>query len=61
MNARKRDLPLSTLYHLPGLDEALSRLLGRDTIVVGYLNTDLVWMNNPQNQQVTDFLDFWGW
>ena len=51
---------MSTLYHHPDLCEALNRLLVRDPIVVGYLNTGVGWMKNPQNQQVTNFLDFFG-
>ena len=60
MKTRKRDLPLSTRYHLPDLGEALNCLPGRYPIVVGGLNTNMGWMKNPQNQQVTNFLDFFG-
>ena len=35
-------------------------LTGRYLIVMGYLNTDIGWTQNPWNQQVADFLDLVG-
>jgi len=41
-------IPLYTLDHLPGLEEAINRFLGRDSIVIGYLNADMGRLQNPQ-------------
>ena len=34
-------LPLANMYRLPDLEEAFNNFLGRDTIVMGDLNTDV--------------------
>ena len=53
-------LPLSTLYHLPDIEEALNLLLGRDTIIMGDLNADIGRLQNLWNQQVAYFLSSFG-
>ena len=47
--------PPSTLYHLPDLEEAINRFLGRDPIFMGDLNKDIRRIQNPRNQKV-DYL-----
>ena len=44
-------MPPSTLYHLPDLEEAPKRLLVRDPIVLGNLNTDIGCFRKPTNHQ----------
>ena len=53
-------LPLSTLYQLTDPEEELNRFLGRDSIVIGDLNTDIRRLQNPRIQQVADFLASFG-
>ena len=52
--------PLSTLDHLPDLEEALNRFPGRDPIIIGELNADIGRPQNPRNQQVADFMASFG-
>ena len=53
-------LPLANTDRLPDLEETLNGFLGRDTIVMWDLNTDVGQMENPRNQQKDDFLEsFW--
>ena len=56
----KAYLPPSTIDHLPYLEKALNRVLGRDHIVMGDLNADIRCLQNPQNQQVADSLESFG-
>ena len=43
-------IPLSSLDHLPDLEEALNRFMGRDPIVLGDLNAYIGRLGNPQDQ-----------
>ena len=47
-------LPLSTLDHLPDLEEYLKRF--KYPIVLGYLNMDLGETRSPRSHQVADLL-----
>ena len=53
-------LPPTNIYHILHLDKALNTFLGRYPIVVGYLNAYIGRIMNPWNQQVADFLNFFG-
>ena len=53
-------LPPSTLYHLPHLEETLNPFLDRDPIILGGLNADIIRLRNPREQQVADFLAYFG-
>ena len=53
-------LPPSTLEHLPDLEEALDRFLGKDPIVIIDLHEDIRRLQNPQIQQVANFLTSFG-
>ena len=46
----------STLAHLLAIEEGLSRFLGRDTVVLGDLNSDIRRLKNTRDQQVAEFL-----
>ena len=48
--------PTINLDHVLGIEEMINRFLWRDHIVMGYLNADIGRLQNPQNQQVADFL-----
>ena len=48
-------LTLTTLYHLPDLEEALNRFPGIDPIVLEELKSDLVWMGNPKTNGLKTF------
>ena len=52
--------PLSTLYLLLDLEEALNYFLGRYSIVIVDLNADIGHMQNPWNQNLAYFLAFFG-
>ena len=53
-------LPLSTLDHLPDLGKDLNRFPGRDPVVLGSMNSEIVHLRNPRYQQVSDFLASFG-
>ena len=53
-------MPLSTLDHLPDLEEALNRFPGSDPVFLWDLNPDIFRLNNPQDLQVDDFLASFG-
>ena len=53
-------LPLSTLDHLPYLEESLNRLLWRESIVIGDLSADIGRLKNPRSQQMADSLVSFG-
>ena len=53
-------LPPPTLYHMLDMEEALNCLLGRDHVVLGGINADIVRLMNPQYQHVADFLASFG-
>ena len=42
-------LPLSTIEHLPDLEEALKRFMGNDSIVIRYLNVIIGRLQNPRS------------
>ena len=48
-------LTQSTLDHLPDLEKVLNRFLGRDPVVLEYLNSDIVHLRNPKDKHVADF------
>ena len=49
-------LPTFNLDHVLDIEEILNCFLWRNHIVMGYLNADIGRLQNPQNQQVADFL-----
>ena len=49
-------LPLSTLEHLPDLEEALSFFQYQYPIVLGGFNDDILQAQNPHSQHVADLL-----
>ena len=49
-------LPPSTLEHLPGIEEALTRFRYQDPIATGDLNTDIFQSQNLCRHQVEDLL-----
>ena len=49
--------PLTTLNHLPDLDEAVNIFPGRYPTIMGDLNADASQMKSSLNHQVADFLD----
>ena len=51
-------LYLSTLDHIPDLEDALNCLSGRYHVVLGGLNVDIGRLRNPRDQQVADFLSY---
>ena len=53
-------LPQSTLDHLPDLEEALNRFLGKGPVFLGDINTDIGCLMNPWDQQVKDYLASFG-
>ena len=53
-------LQLSNLDRLPDLEEALDRFLGMDPGGLGYLNSYINRLSNPQEKQVTDLLEPFG-
>ena len=53
-------LPLSTLDHLPNLEELLNRFPGRDRIILGDLNAGIGRLRNPREKQVAYFLASFG-
>ena len=46
----RRYLPPSTLDHLPDLEDALNRFLGRDIVVLGDLNADIGRLRKSRDQ-----------
>ena len=46
----------STLDYQTNFEEAMNRVMGRETMILGDLNTDIVRMRNTKDQQVTYFL-----
>ena len=52
--------PPSNIDHLPDLEEALNRFLGRNYILMGDLNAGTSRLQNPWSQEVSDFLDSFG-
>ena len=50
----------STLDHLLYPEEALNCFPGIEPIIVKYSITDVVWMQNPSNQQMAEFLALFG-
>ena len=53
-------LTLTTLDHIPDLEEALNHFLGIHPKILGDLKTDVVRMGNPRYQQVSNFLVYFG-
>ena len=52
--------PQSTIDHLTDLEKALNLFLGRNPILMGDLNEDIGYLQNPWNQLVEDFLASFG-
>ena len=50
----------TTLYHLPGLKEALDSFPRRYPIIMGGLNADVGRMGKPQSQNLAYFLEYSG-
>ena len=53
-------LPRTTLDQLHGFEEAINKFLGRDYIIIGHLNKDIVRLHNLWIQQVAYFLARFG-
>ena len=53
-------LPMSTLDHVPGMEEELKRLLDGEPVVLEELNADIGLLSNPRDQHVSDFLASFG-
>ena len=53
-------LPTSTLEHLPGLEEALTRFKDQDPIMLGEINGDIGQDHNLRSQKVADLLTEFG-
>ena len=49
-------LPPSTLVHLPGLEEALTRFRYQDHIVLGDLNANIGQFQNPLSHNVSNMM-----
>ena len=53
-------LPMSTLDHVPGMEEELKRFLDGEPVVLEELNADIGLLSNPRDQHVSDFLASFG-
>ena len=53
-------LTTSNLEQLTDLEEALNRLQGREPVVLGGQNAEIVRLRNPWDQHVADFLAYFG-